>query len=93
MVGQDDGWARDFFGPLWSWLMIGVGLVLMASAYGLLRIGVSNTTAFVPFGVGVIMIVAAMAYLAVQGRKTWRAWFWPFHLDDTDLLMGRKKED
>lgn len=92
MASQNQGWARDFFGPLSSWLIIGFGLVLIASAYGLRRMGVSEAAAYVPFVVGVIIIVAVMAYLAVQGRRTWRAWFWWLHLDDRDLIMGRKKQ-
>jgi hypothetical protein len=88
---QDQGWARDFFGPRWAWLAIGVGLLLIASTYGLHKLGVSDQVALIPFVVGVFIVLALMAYLVVQGRRTWSAWFWVFHLDDPDLIMGRKK--
>ena len=91
MASQNQGWARDFFGPLWSWLMIGFGLVLVASAYGLYVMGVSDPIVIGFFAVGFIIVLAMMFYLAVQGRRTWRAWFWWLHLDDNDLIMGRKK--
>lgn len=93
MTGQNQGRARDFFGPLWAWLMIGVGLLLVASAYRLLETGVSDAVVLVPFAVGVVIVLAIMAYLVIGGLKTWPAWFWVFHLDDSDLLMGRKKND
>ena len=93
MVGQNQGWARDFFGPLWAWLMIGVGLLLIAATYGLLEVGVAKPVAFIPFAAGVVIILAIMAYLVVEGHRTWPAWFWVFHLDDLDLLMGRKRND
>jgi membrane protein YdbS with pleckstrin-like domain len=93
MTGQNQGWAKDFFGPLWAWLMIGVGLLLIASTYGLLEIGVSDAVILVPFAVGVVIVLAIIAYLVIEGRKTWPAWFWVFHLDDSALLMGRKKND
>jgi len=93
MTGKDQGWTRDFFGPLWTWLMIGIGFLLIASTYGLHEVGVTDPTAFIPFGVGVVIVLAIMAYLVVQGRRTWAAWFWPYHLDDSDLIMGRKKND
>jgi hypothetical protein len=93
MTGQDQGWARDFFGPLWAWLLIGVGLLLVASTYVLHEVGIDDTLAFAPFVAGVVIILAIMAYLAIEGRKTWPAYFWFFHLDDSDLLMGRKKND
>jgi membrane protein YdbS with pleckstrin-like domain len=93
MAGQDRTWMRGFFGPLWAWLMMGVGLALVASTYGLKEMGVSDAVAFVPFAAGVVIVLATMAYLVVQGRRTWRAWFWMFHLDDEDLLMGRKKDE
>jgi hypothetical protein len=92
MAGRNQGWARDFFGPLWAWLVIGVGLLLIASTYGLLEGGVADSVAFIPFVVGVVIVLAIMAYLVVQGRRTWSAWFWMFQ-DDSDLLMGRKKND
>lgn len=93
MASQDQGRARDFLGPFWAWTMIGVGLLLMASAYGLREIGVSVSLALVIFSIGALMTVAIMFYLICEGRKTWPAWFWIFHLDDSDLIMGRKKDD
>jgi hypothetical protein len=93
MTDQNQGRARDFFGPLWAWLMIGVGLLLVTSTYVLHEVGVAEPLAFVPFGVGVVIFLAIMAYLAIEGRKSWPAYFWFFHLDDSDLLMGRKKND
>jgi hypothetical protein len=93
MTGQNQEWARDFFGPLWAWLMIGVGLLLVASTYVLHEVGVVDIPAFIPFVVGAVIVLAIIAYLVIEGRKTWPAWFWVFHLDDSDLLMGRKKND
>jgi len=93
MAGRDQAPMRDFFGPLRIWLMIGFGLVLVASAYGLYAMGVADAIVYVLLAVGVIIVLAMMSYLVVQGRRTWRAWFWMFHLDDEDLLMGRKKDE
>jgi len=64
----------------------------MASAYGLYAMGVSDAIVYGLFVVGIIVVLAMMSYLVVQGRKTWSAWFWMFQ-DDSDLLMGRKKND
>ncbi len=71
--------------------MIGFGFVLVASAYGLYAMGVSDAIVLGLFAVGFTIVLAMMFYLVVQGRKTWPAWFWWLHLDDRDLIMGKKK--
>lgn len=93
MTCRDQTGMKDFFGPLRVWLMIGFGLVLVASAYGLYAMGVSVAIVYSLFAVGVIFVLAMLSYLVVQGRKTSRAWFWILHLDDEDLLMGRNKDE
>jgi len=93
MAGENRSWAHDFFGPLWAWLLMGAGFLLMTSTFGLQWLGVAGVESFIPFGVGIAIVVTIMTYLAIEGRKTWSAYFWPFHLDDADLIMGRKKND
>lgn len=91
MNARNPRWARDLFGPLWAWLVIGFGLALMASAYGLHFIGFTYEASLTTFVAGAVIIVTMLTYLCALGHRTWRAWFWVFHTDDTDLIMGRRK--
>jgi hypothetical protein len=91
MDNQGESALRAFFGPILAWVTIGLGLLLMVSGYLLHGDHASSpvTLAFVLVGEGIM--ISGMAYLVIQGRRSWRAWFWFLHLDDDELLLGRKK--
>ena len=91
MGNQGESAPRAFFGPMLTWVTIGLGLLLMVSGYLLIGDHASSlvTLSFVLVGAGIM--ISGMAYLVIQGRRSWRAWFWFLHLDDDELLLGRKK--
>jgi len=91
MDNHGESALRAFFGPTLAWVTIGIGLLLMVSGYLLVGDHASSpvTLAFVLVGAGIM--ISGMACLVIQGRRSWRAWFWFLHLDDDELLMGRKK--
>ena len=91
MIDRNRGWARDFFGPLWAWLIIGIGLMVMASACVLSSMGFGYGIALTTLVLGASIALIVLAFLTVLGRRSWQAFFWVFHLDDEDLIMGRKK--
>ena len=91
MSGRDWGSARNLFGPLWAWLMIGIGVTVMASAYGLHSIGFAHDVALTVLLLGAGIVVTALTFLVAMGRRSWQAFFWIFHTDDNDLIMGRKR--
>ena len=84
-------WARDFFGPLRAWMAVGAGASMMASLYLLDYLGVTREVSSVIFIAGACITVIALTYLCALGRRSWQAFFWIFHTDDNDLIMGRKK--
>jgi hypothetical protein len=49
----------------------------------------SVTLAFELVGAGIT--ISGMTYLVIQGRRSWKAWFWYLYPDDDELLLGRKK--
>lgn len=91
MNDREESALRAFFGPVSAWVTIGLGILLMASGFLLLGHYSSNSVALAFVLVGVGILTSGMAYLVIQGRRSWRAWFWYLHLDDDELLLGRKK--
>jgi len=64
---------------------------VMASAYGLHLTGSTHEVVLKVFTLGAGIVVTMLAFLIVLGRRSWQAFFWIFHTDDNDLIMGRKK--
>ena len=91
MDNQGESALRAFFGPMLVWVTIGLGLLPMVSGFLLLGDRASSPVALALVLVGVGIVISGMAYLVIQGRRSWRAWFWLLHLDDDELLLGRKK--
>jgi hypothetical protein len=91
MEDQGESALRAFFGPILAWITIGLGLLLMVSGYLLQGDDASNSVALALVLVGAGIMVSGMAYLVIQGRRSWRAWFWYLYPEDDELLLGRKK--
>lgn len=91
MTEKDQEWVRDFFGPLRVWMVVGIGAAMMASIYFLGHLVVAPETSFVIFIAGACITIVALTCLCALGRRSWQAFFWIFHTDDNDLIMGRKK--
>ena len=91
MEDQGESALRAFFGPILAWITIGLGLLLMVSGYLLQGDDASNSVALALVLVGAGIMVSGMAYLVIQVRRSWRAWFWYLYPEDDELLLGRKK--
>lgn len=91
MNNESESGLRAFFGPILAWITIGLGLVLMVSGYLLLGHHASSSVALAFVLVGAGVMISGMTYLAIQGRSSWKAWFWYLYPPDDEVLLGRKK--
>jgi len=91
MKNQGESALRAFFGPILAWIIIGLGLLLMVFGFLLNGDHASNSFELALVLVGAGIMISGMTYLVIQGRRSWRAWFWYLYPDDDELLLGRKE--
>ncbi len=91
MAGSKGGRIRNLFGPLWAWVMIGCGLLIMASAFGLPKMGVSTAAAQTVFLAGAVIILIPIIALVIMGASTLKSWYEVYYLEGNDLSEDRRK--